>query len=95
MVGHLGPPKAFLRVLAFIRHVAGRDGACPRGWGVPALPQGLRESPGTNEADGWTVTALPEALYIMEGLLKNASEVRPGTIHVDTQGQSKPPTRNS
>ncbi|MBX7553518.1 transposase [Streptomyces sp. tea 10] len=38
---------------------------------------------------------MPEAVYIIEGLLKNASEVRPGTIHVDTQGQSKPPTRNS
>lgn len=31
-----------------------------------------------------------EAVYIVEGLLKNASEVRPGTIHADTQGQSYP-----
>jgi TnpA family transposase len=31
-----------------------------------------------------------EAVYIIEGLLKNASDVRPGTIHADTQGQSYP-----
>ncbi|MGW0672353.1 Tn3 family transposase [Streptomyces sp. NPDC002746] len=31
-----------------------------------------------------------EAVYIIEGLLKNASEVQPGTIHADTQGQSYP-----
>ncbi|GHB28694.1 transposase [Streptomyces clavifer] len=31
-----------------------------------------------------------EAVYIIEGLLKNASEVQPATIHADTQGQSYP-----
>ncbi|GAA1141710.1 transposase [Streptomyces javensis] len=31
-----------------------------------------------------------EAVYIIEGLLKNASEVRPTTVHADTQGQSLP-----
>jgi TnpA family transposase len=31
-----------------------------------------------------------EAVYIIEGLLKNASKVQPGTIHADTQGQSYP-----
>ncbi|MDP9843161.1 Tn3 family transposase [Streptosporangium lutulentum] len=31
-----------------------------------------------------------EAVYIIEGLLKNASEVQPTTIHADTQGQSLP-----
>jgi TnpA family transposase len=31
-----------------------------------------------------------EAIYIIDGLLANASEVRPGTIHADTQGQSYP-----
>lgn len=31
-----------------------------------------------------------EAVYIIEGLLKNASEVKPTTIHADTQGQSFP-----
>jgi TnpA family transposase len=31
-----------------------------------------------------------EAVYIIEGLLKNASEVQPATIHADTQGQSFP-----
>lgn len=31
-----------------------------------------------------------EAVYIIEGLLKNASDVQPDTIHADTQGQSLP-----
>lgn len=31
-----------------------------------------------------------EAVYIMEGLLKNTSEVRPTTTHADMQGQSHP-----
>ncbi|WP_431961793.1 Tn3 family transposase [Actinacidiphila sp. bgisy160] len=31
-----------------------------------------------------------EAVYIIEGLLKNASEVKPTTVHADTQGQSLP-----
>ena len=29
-----------------------------------------------------------EAVYIIDGLLKNDSEIQPGTIHADTQGQS-------
>ncbi|MFC8833316.1 Tn3 family transposase [Streptomyces griseoincarnatus] len=31
-----------------------------------------------------------EAVYIIEGLLKNTSEVKPTTVHADTQGQSFP-----
>ncbi|PFF33703.1 Tn3 family transposase [Bacillus cereus] len=31
-----------------------------------------------------------EAVYILEGLLKNESDVQPDTIHADTQGQSTP-----
>ncbi|GAV41726.1 Tn3 family transposase [Streptomyces acidiscabies] len=31
-----------------------------------------------------------EAVYIIEGLLKNASELQPTTIHADTHGQSYP-----
>ena len=31
-----------------------------------------------------------EAIHIIEGLLKNASEVQPKTVHADTQGQSLP-----
>jgi TnpA family transposase len=31
-----------------------------------------------------------EAVYIIEGLLKNSSEVKPTTMHADTQGQSQP-----
>ncbi|MFD3658708.1 Tn3 family transposase [Streptomyces sp. NPDC058620] len=31
-----------------------------------------------------------EAVYIFDGLLKNASEMKPDTIHADTQGQSFP-----
>ena len=31
-----------------------------------------------------------EAVYIIEGLLRNESEAQPGTIHADTQGQSYP-----
>ncbi|MFD7620553.1 Tn3 family transposase [Streptomyces sp. NPDC059802] len=31
-----------------------------------------------------------EAVYIIEGLLKNTSEVKPTTVHADTQGQSVP-----
>lgn len=31
-----------------------------------------------------------EAVYIIEGLLKDSSEVQPTTVHADTQGQSQP-----
>ncbi len=31
-----------------------------------------------------------EAVYILDGLLKNRSDVQPDTIHADTQGQSAP-----
>ena len=31
-----------------------------------------------------------EAVYIIEGLLRNVSEVQPDKIHADTQGQSPP-----
>jgi TnpA family transposase len=31
-----------------------------------------------------------EAVYIVEGLLRNESEAQPGTVHADTQGQSYP-----
>src|ERR1700731_3970822 len=31
-----------------------------------------------------------EAIYILEGLLKNTSEIQPTTVHADTQGQSIP-----
>ncbi|MER6099907.1 Tn3 family transposase [Streptomyces sp. NPDC001728] len=31
-----------------------------------------------------------EAVHIIEGLLKNFSEVKPTTVHADTQGQSQP-----
>jgi len=31
-----------------------------------------------------------EAIYILEGLLKNTSDIQPTTIHADTQGQSAP-----
>jgi hypothetical protein len=31
-----------------------------------------------------------EAVYIIEGLLRNDSDIQPGTIHADTQGQSLP-----
>ncbi len=31
-----------------------------------------------------------EAVYILDGLLKNTSEIQPNTIHADTQGQSTP-----
>lgn len=31
-----------------------------------------------------------EAIYIIDGLLANASEVKPTTVHADTQGQSFP-----
>ena len=31
-----------------------------------------------------------EAVYIIEGLLKNSSDIQPDTIHGDTQGQSTP-----
>ena len=31
-----------------------------------------------------------EAVYIIEGLLKNCSEIQPHTVHADTQGQSTP-----
>jgi len=31
-----------------------------------------------------------EAIYIIEGLLKNISEIQPETVHADTQGQSTP-----
>lgn len=31
-----------------------------------------------------------EAIYIIEGLLKNKSDIQPDTVHADTQGQSAP-----
>lgn len=31
-----------------------------------------------------------EAVYILEGLIANRSEAKPGTVHADTQGQSYP-----
>src|SRR6267378_4964448 len=31
-----------------------------------------------------------EAIYILEGLLKNTSDIQPNTVHADTQGQSTP-----
>lgn len=31
-----------------------------------------------------------EAVYIIEGLLKNTSDIQPDTVHADTQGQSTP-----
>jgi TnpA family transposase len=31
-----------------------------------------------------------EAVYIIEGLLRNESDIQPDTIHADTQGQSLP-----
>ncbi|MBI3605665.1 MAG: Tn3 family transposase [Nitrospirae bacterium] len=31
-----------------------------------------------------------EAVYIIEGLLKNKSDIQPDTLHADTQGQSEP-----
>jgi TnpA family transposase len=31
-----------------------------------------------------------EAVYILDGLLKNSSEIQPDTLHADTQGQSLP-----
>jgi len=31
-----------------------------------------------------------EAIYIIDGLLKNKSDIQPDTIHADTQGQSAP-----
>jgi TnpA family transposase len=31
-----------------------------------------------------------EAVYILDGLLKNRSDIQPDTVHADTQGQSTP-----
>jgi TnpA family transposase len=31
-----------------------------------------------------------EAVYILDGLLKNKSELQPDTLHADTHGQSEP-----
>ena len=31
-----------------------------------------------------------EAIHILDGLLENRSEIRPDTLHADTQGQSEP-----
>lgn len=31
-----------------------------------------------------------EAVHILDGLLKNQSEIQPDTLHADTQGQSEP-----
>lgn len=31
-----------------------------------------------------------EAIHIIDGLLKNASEIQPNIVHADTQGQSLP-----
>src|ERR687897_128410 len=31
-----------------------------------------------------------EAVYILDGLLKNTSDIQPDTLHADTQGQNTP-----
>ncbi|NOT55314.1 MAG: Tn3 family transposase, partial [Deltaproteobacteria bacterium] len=31
-----------------------------------------------------------EAVYIIEGLLQNTSDIQPDTVHADTQGQALP-----
>ncbi len=31
-----------------------------------------------------------EAVHILDGLLKNRSEIQPDTLHADTQGQNEP-----
>ncbi|MDF2704459.1 MAG: hypothetical protein K0R62_111 [Nonomuraea muscovyensis] len=31
-----------------------------------------------------------EAVYLIEGLLANASDIQPSTVHADTQGQNFP-----
>lgn len=31
-----------------------------------------------------------EAIHILDGLLENRSDIRPDTLHADTQGQSEP-----
>lgn len=45
-------------------------------------------------ADSYIALSIPcgvwEAVYIIEGLLRNYSDIQPGTIHADTQGQSLP-----
>jgi len=36
------------------------------------------------------ITCVWEAVYILDGLLKNLSDIQPDTLHADTQGQSGP-----
>jgi TnpA family transposase len=43
-----------------------------------------RCSPGSSRAGVW------EAVYILDGLLRNDSDIQPDTVHADTQGQSLP-----
>jgi len=38
----------------------------------------------------FTTCGVWEAVYILDGLLKNTSEIQPDTLHADTQGQSTP-----
>jgi TnpA family transposase len=46
---------------------------------IPTSPCSVASSPAESK----------EAIYIFDGLLENRSEIRPDTLHADTQGQSE------
>jgi hypothetical protein len=59
-----------------------------RAWG--RHHRGCRRHPHGHLPTHFIPSGVWEAVYIIEGLLKNVSEVQPSTIHADTQGQSLP-----
>jgi hypothetical protein len=64
---------------------------------TPAMPGSLFCDHITHVADNYIALfshfipcGVWEAVYIIEGLLQNLSDVKPDTVHADTQGQSFP-----
>ena len=84
-------------------HVAGTDGSQIETWGNNILAEShiryggygglaMRHISDTYVAlfSHFIPCGVWEAVYIIEGLLRNESDIQPDTIHADTQGQSLP-----
>ncbi|MEV0704598.1 Tn3 family transposase, partial [Saccharopolyspora sp. NPDC050389] len=54
----------------------------------PHVPN--EEPPNSRDVAHFITCGVWEAVYIIEGLLRNDSDIQPDTIHADTQGQSLP-----
>ncbi|WNF25352.1 Tn3 family transposase [Streptomyces sp. C11-1] len=76
------------RMDTYLKQPAVRDDHAPRQAGRHRLPRHLGHVRGAVHARH--PVRVREAAYIIEGLLKNTSELKPSTVHADTQEQSFP-----